>query len=62
MATLMFFGPTHDGNRDTYRVQEDLDDVIRGLQGGDKFAAFTDPGDGQPVWFRVDAIRYLYAD
>jgi hypothetical protein len=47
---------------DTYGVDEDLDDVVKGLQGGDKFVAFTDPGDGQPVWFRVDAIRYLYAD
>jgi hypothetical protein len=62
MATLLFFGPKVDGERDTYLVNENLDQVVKAINGGDRFVAFTDPGDGESVWFRVDAIRYLYAN
>ena len=62
MGTLLFFGPKVDGERDTYLVNEDVGHVVEALNGAERFVAFTDPGDGDNVWFRVDAIRYLYAD
>jgi hypothetical protein len=62
MGTLLFFGPKVDGERDTYLVNEDVDHVVRALNGSERFVAFSDPGDGEKVWFRIDAIRYLYAD
>jgi hypothetical protein len=62
MGTLLFFGPKVDGERDTYLVNEDIDAVVKAVNGGDRFVAFTDPGDGENVWFRVDAIRYLYSN
>jgi hypothetical protein len=62
MGTLLFFGPKVDGERDTYLVNEGIDEVVKAVQGNDRFVAFTDPGDGEHVWFRVDSIRYLYAN
>ena len=60
MATLLTFGHSIDGQRDSYTVEEELDVVVQALNGGDRFVAFTDPGDNAPVWFRVDAIRFVY--
>jgi hypothetical protein len=62
VATLLFLGPSVDGKRDTYRIEEDIDAVSQSLNGPERFVPFTDPGDGAAVWFRVEAIRYFYAD
>jgi hypothetical protein len=62
LATLLFLGPAVDGNRDTYRVEEDIEVVSQALNGPERFVPLTDPGDGQSVWFRVEGIRYFYAD
>ncbi|WP_354697501.1 hypothetical protein DSM112329_03132 [Paraconexibacter sp. AEG42_29] len=62
MATLLFLGPSNDGERDTYVVNEDIDTVVQSLTSDARFVRFTDPGDGEPVWFRADAIRYFYAN
>ena len=62
MATLLFLDPTIDGNRDSYRIEEDLETVSRALNGPERFVAFTDAGDNEPAWFRADGIRYFYAD
>lgn len=62
MATLLFFGPKVNGDRDTYLVNEEIDEVTVALNGEARFVAFTDPGDGSQVWFRAGAVRYYYAD
>jgi hypothetical protein len=60
MGTLLFLGPTVDGNRDTYQVIEDPDVVVNAMNQGARIVELHDPGDGESVWFRCDAIRYFY--